>query len=188
MSPTTKYQLLTVLTVVMFFYLLLTEVTGRWSEIGRLHNELTQRQQTVLNPEELAEKKLRLAERKKSLTSLLTRDSGTFEQSQTGVFEFLNASARKTGVRFESLVPAETESSGEIQEIGFKLSMTSSFHRIGAFVNEVESGAMTVRLQRLDMANRTRARQEEAERTTGKSPLEASLEGVSYIYPKKNLR
>src|SRR5258707_2428541 len=137
-----KYQILIAAALVLCVYLASTEIIDRWAEVFRLHAIFIQKEETLLDPQVLAEKKMDLLARKRLLGSMLTKGTARYEQSETGVFEYLNASAKQSGIRFQSLTPLESQTSGQIREVGFKLQFSASYHHLGAFLNAVESRAV----------------------------------------------
>jgi hypothetical protein len=117
MNQQKKYQYGTVVLVLLFLYLFVTEVPDRWGTTFRLYDDMKTKEE--LNPEKLAQKKMELRARHQELMTALVHSSGSYDQSRTGVLEYLNSSARQAGVKFESLVPTESESAGQMREIGF---------------------------------------------------------------------
>jgi hypothetical protein len=154
MSPKKKYLAYTLVMTIVFFYLLTMEVLDRWEQAFQLYDVLARQQRSVLNPEELAENKMKLLARRQSLGSMLTRGAGQYDQSETGVFEYISTNARKAAIHLESLTPVEPKTSGQITELGFKLQFASEYHRLGAFLNSMENGAMMTNVRRIDIASR----------------------------------
>ncbi|MBI3766166.1 MAG: hypothetical protein HY277_06650, partial [Ignavibacteriales bacterium] len=107
-SAQKKYGLMTMGLGVVFLYVFMTEVTDRWRGVFQLYGEVTLKEEIVITPEHLAEEKMNLLKKKRSLTSIMANNGSMYEQSQTGVCEYLNACAKESGVRFESLVPVES--------------------------------------------------------------------------------
>jgi Tfp pilus assembly protein PilO len=175
MSQKKKYQLFIALAVVLFVYVVATEVADRIGKTFRLYAALEAKEQSMLKPEALAEKRVNLISRKRALTLIVTKGAGTYEQNETGVFEYLNASAKKTDVRFESLVPIDAQTNGQIKEVGFKLNFSTQYHHAGAFLNTVETGAMLVRMRQIEIALHS----------VSSSTVEVNAEGIAYIVPAK---
>ncbi len=171
MKPVVKYQVMTAAVVVLFLYLFATEVPERWRETSALYDDLQAKEQE--SPELLLARKLELQARQRRLASELTGDSGRFEQSETGVVEFLNATARKSGVRFSSLTPIASPATGQLREIGFSLLFESDFHSAGRFVNEMEEGGILTRVVRIEITTPPKR----------SSRLGLRIEGVAYIIP-----
>jgi len=173
MPPKRKYQLLVAGVVFLFVYVTGTEVVDRWRDTYAQYLDFAQKQKEVLEPAILAEKKLELLARRDSLTGLLTEDGGDYDQSQTGVFEFLAGTARTTNVHMESVVPVSVQKEGQVENIGFRLALSAGFHDVGFYLNALEGGAMSVRISKLELSN------------GGKVLLHADLEGVASVFPRK---
>ncbi len=110
--------------------------------------------------------------------TVLRSGSGNYDQNQTGVIEYLNACARESGIKFESLVPTESESASQLRESGFKIGLNADFHHIGKFINTVENGAMNARIRKIDMQSRSKSG----------TPVSATIEGDVTILPGKSGR
>jgi Tfp pilus assembly protein PilO len=178
MPQVKKYSLLILLTIASFIYVVSTEVKERWAGFSNMYRQLREKEEMVLSPEMLEAKELNLMEKKRSLAALLTKYNAAYEQSQTGVFEFLSTTAGRTGIRLESLVPTASEGTGQIQDIGFKIQLSGKYHHIGMFVNDLENGTMKVVIKTLEISHHSRA----------SAFLTASLEGVASIYMKQLLQ
>ena len=175
MSPKRKYQLLLAGVVFLFVYVTGTEVLDRWRDTYAQYSDFAQKQKEVLEPSILAEKKLGLIVQRDSLTGLLTEDRGDYDQSQTGVFEFLAATARTTNVRMESVVPLSVQNEGQVENVGFHLIVSGGFHDVGFYLNALEGGAMSVNIRKLELSN------------GGKALLHADMEGVASVFPRKSV-
>lgn len=175
MSGKTKYQFVLSGVMLLFVYLTATEVTDRWRETWDRYLELRRKQEEILDPQKLIERKHELTVRRNSLASFLTNDKGEVEQSQTGVFGFLTDKARQTKTRIESLVPLKAQSEGRIENIGFRVGLSSSFHELGSYLNALETGTMSITIKKLELANQMKS-----------SLLHAEIEGVAYIFPRKS--
>src|SRR5437867_6478358 len=123
-----KYLTLTLVLITVFAYLTVTEVTSRWQSTMDDYSRFQQIRREVLSPEALAEKKMALLARKKALGEILTKGLKEYEQSETGLIEYLNAGAKSSGIRFESLTPFAADSKAEVSEIGFKIDFISDYH------------------------------------------------------------
>jgi Tfp pilus assembly protein PilO len=167
MTRKRQYQSLILLTLVIAVYLLGTEVVDRWEGAGQLYDELVKKEQTSLDPSELAATKAVLAERKLALTKKLAARSQTYEQTQAGLVKFLNAQARTSGFRFESLAPKELRTAGRLKEVGLTIDFQATYHQVGSFVNALESGPFPLEIDRADLIVRE----------PGSSLLQARLEG-----------
>ncbi len=176
MTTIHRYQIAAAAAAILFLLYVPGEAIDRWGEVGRLAQELEAEEDQT--PEKLHAKAVELRARETTLASMLTSDSSVFEQSRTGVIELLNATARHSGVVFESFSPVESEGSGQIQEVGFKLHFGAELHKVGRFLSELESGALMVRIRSLELSRSPR----------NKLELSAALEGAAYIIPRKVLK
>lgn len=165
-----KYNVLFFAVIVLFGYVLATDVWERTVESYAMSVELKRKGQTLLEPEQMVERKVMLLRRRMQLAHLLSNNIGTYTQSQTGVFEFLTTSAQHLGVSLESLIPLAAESRG-LREVGFKLRVRSDFHKAARFVNTIENGPFGISLRKLDISSENQRR-----------PLVvAAIEGVAFI-------
>lgn len=171
MSPPKKYLSLLSAILFAFLYLLATEVLGRWGEALDLHDQVAAKENEVLDPEGIAARRMQLLERQTDLTGRVVNGDARFEQSMTGVYEFLTKCAASTGVRIVSLVPAQNESEGQITGLGFKITANAEFHKACAFIGAMESGSLAVSLRRVHYALERK----------GSSRLLAEIEGVAYV-------
>src|SRR5713101_6058198 len=107
-----KYEILTALTASIFLYVAATYISDGCTEVFRPYEELAQKKETALNPDQLRARKSTPEARKKSLNAGLNNRAIRFDESETGVFDFLSSSAQKASVRFQSLFPLESASVG----------------------------------------------------------------------------
>lgn len=173
-----KYLLLSAAVIVIFFGVLVTEVWDRWAATVDLFKEMKEKESVVSNPPDLELKKKGLTAEKESLMGSLMQSDWTYDNSQMGVFEFLHSSAKRAGVRLGSLIPQESRSNNEFEEIGFKIQLVSDFHRIGQYVNALETRGMPVQMKRTAL---------ERNREGGRD-LRLDLEGTALIPTKRALR
>ncbi len=166
-----KYQWMTVGMVALFLYLSATEIVDRWGETFQIYGELQAKE--LQSPENLVARKLELQARQHALAARFIKDAGRFEQSETGVVEFLNAAGRETGVTFESLTPVAADRAGRMQEVSFSIRAVADFHGIGRFINQLETGPMMVRMKSLDLSA--------AQKTS--SRISARIEGSAFVIP-----
>ena len=169
--PLRKYQLLLAGTVALFLYILATEVAERYGELWKAYGELEVKKEAGSGPEALASERLALLARQKKLKELLRAQTGVFEQSRRGTLEFINASASKAMVRVESLVPTKAETSAHEEHMAFRLSCTGPVHRVGLFLNQLESGPFSLHVSKLDISR-------EGAQT---SSVKATLEGTVHL-------
>jgi hypothetical protein len=172
MSSKQKYQIVIGFVIVAFLYVIVAEVPDRWMQIYRSYQELQLREKAFLDPGQLAEKKLRLLEKKAMLMETLGKGKGNLEQNQTGVYEYLSTCASKHHIRFESLVPIEGAASGRLQEIGFTIHFTNDYLSSGAFINTIESGDFIARVTKVEIVS---------PQATGTMP-NVAIEGTVYVY------
>lgn len=168
MTALRTYQLLLVGTLALFVYILATEVAERYTRLWMAFSDLETRKESASDPEALAIERSQLLVRQKKLKEQLRAQTGCFEQSRTGVLEFVNASATKATVRIESLAPRKPETSTHDQVMGFKLSCIGPVHRVGFFLNQLESGPFSLHVSKLDVSR---------EGAPGSS-VKATMEGV----------
>jgi Tfp pilus assembly protein PilO len=167
MTKKRQYQILIAATLIVFAYLLGTEVIERWKTSVELYGDLAKKQQATIDPAELVARKMALTERKQTLTKQIAARSQVFDQTQSGLMKFLNAQARSNGFRFESLVPKELRTSGRLKESSLVIDFQSTFQQVGSFVNALETGPFPLEIDRADLAIRQ----------PGSSVLQVRLEG-----------
>jgi Tfp pilus assembly protein PilO len=158
----------------LFLYVCSTEIKDRLAEVIASYGELQQKKSEFLKPEQIAERKLYLMSQVKALTEALSNGDQSYAQTPTGVVEFLSACARKCNLQFESFAPSAIKSDGEIRDLGFKIHTSGNYHQIGHFVNEMESGTLTIRVKKLEITNHS----------VGKSTIHLDLEGSAFIAKK----
>lgn len=160
----------------LFVYVGLTAVVDRWGSTYDEYAELRQKQDDLLDPSAVMERMAVMTSRRDSLEMRLTDDSGEYEQSQSGVLEFLTAKAKVTTVRIESLVPVEGKSEGQLENVGFRISFSAGFHDAGFFLNALENSGMSVSITKFGL--------------TASSPsssiLHGEIEGSVYIFPMRS--
>jgi len=175
MTEKKKFIVYAAVIVSVFIYVALSEVMERWVELFQISKDLSKKEQMISDPAELGLKRTALVEKKTILAAAIIKSGGKYEQSQSGILEFLNESARINDIRVESLIPIEPAPAHQIRDIGFKVSFSAPFHRIGAFLNALENGTLTIRMRRLELTIQSR----------GSSTLNVNAEGAAYILPKK---
>jgi hypothetical protein len=129
MTKKRQYQIFIAATLVVFVYLLGTEVIDRWQTSVQLYGDLAKKQQSLVDPADLVAKKMALVERKQVLTKQLAARSQVFDQTQSGLMKFLNAQARLNGFHFESLVPKELRTSGRLKESSLVIDFQAGLDR-----------------------------------------------------------
>ncbi len=168
-----KYRLFIFGTIAVFLFLLFTEVWDRWSGVVTLYSDLQEKEKLTID--NIQQRRIDLRAQQQLLTAQLAGHSEIYRNNQTGVFEYLNDCARKSGVRFTSLVPSENDAGAQLKEIGFKIEVQSDYHHIAQFVNAIETGVFNARFRKLIIGtDESKDRQ-----------LKAQLEGVVYVVQGK---
>ena len=167
-----KYFLILVGAVVVFIYICMTEIAERFAEVVELYSQLRQKESTLLTPNKVDEQKRALALRSKELSQALFLGGQNYDQSPSGVVEFLGDCARESKLHFESLAPSPIKSGNGISELGFKISSRTRYNQVGKFVNEIESGALPVRLKKLELISKA----------PGASTIQLNLEASAFFF------
>ena len=167
-----------IVSTLLFFYAFETQVISRYDDLIQRYNDWKMKRQMVLNPQQGATRKMNLLTRKNFLLANLVKDTALFEQSRTGVFEFLNATAKRSGIQFELLAPLEAQLGGGTESMSFKVNFHGRYHRVASFINGIESGPISVRLRKIEMISQS----------ASSSLLQVNIEGTSYLLPRKYLR
>jgi hypothetical protein len=169
--PLRKYQLLLAGTMALFLYILVTEIADRYGELWKAYRDLEMKKETVSDPETLSDERSRLLAHQKKLKDLLHTQTGSFEPSGSGVLEFVNVSATKAQVKIESLVPQKPESRAHDQLLAFTLSCRGPVHKVGLFLNQLESGPFSLHVSKLEVTREG----------AGASSVKARIEGVVHL-------
>ena len=178
MTDKRKYQRMLIASIVAFIYVACVEVVDRFQGTINLYNELQAKELKILTPEELAQKKADLVLQRAKLIRAMTEGNQSVERNQLGVVKFLNKSAREASVKFQSLTPLEDVSAGQMKTMGFRLDMITQYHRVGSFVNRIESGPLPVQVLKINL---------EKEKA-GSSNLLVTIEGRVHFLTKESLR
>jgi Tfp pilus assembly protein PilO len=168
-----QYLLLSAGIVLVALYILATEGVGRWSNALLVYKAMRTKQAQELSPEEIAEQRLAQFRKRATLSSLLRGRGHDYEQDQAGVVEYVTDCARASGTRLESIVPVASQSASLMKEIGFKLTSYASYHSVGKLINQVETGAVLVRVSKVVLSS-------ESDDST---LLSANIEGCAYVIP-----
>jgi hypothetical protein len=176
MPASSKYRLAIVGLFILFVYVMIEDVSVRWGETVDLWNDIGSRREKMLDSTTIASRKGNLLAERDSLASLLIVDRTIFEQSRTGVFEFITRRATESKVRLESLLPLNAEREAQIENIGFQLVVSGGFHEIGEYLNMLETGSMPVIIRRCELALTTK----------GAQSLRADIVGVASIIEGDN--
>lgn len=165
-----RYAMMSAAAGVLFLFVLVPEAAERSKAVWSLLQE-AQSDEKPIPHDELGRRAGELALREEALRSFIRMSGSHFEQSRTGVFEFLSNSARSAGVAFESLKPGGSEGSGPVTAITFTATLQADYHRIGAFVSSLESGPIPVRIETIELARNERP------------GIATKLTGRAYIVP-----
>jgi Tfp pilus assembly protein PilO len=176
MTIVRRYQVLSVCVVALFLYLLQGEAFDRWDGAIRLYKEVEAREKDDATT--LAVRKKSLIAREDSLRSLIAGKSNQYDQSETGVLEFLNASARDNGLAFQSLTPLFPPKKGQVREVVFTIHLLTGFHSVARFINTIETGPLIVRIQTLQLSIAAK----------NSAQLGAEIGGTAYIFPGASSR
>ena len=178
MTGKRKYQIGITAIGVLFIYLLFTEVSGRWSEAYRSYREFSAKEESVLNPDELAQRTMDLRVKKRILTTQITRANEGFEQSQIGVVRLIQARAKEKNMYLRMITPLETRPVGQMIEIGFTLELLGSYHRLGSYISSLETGPIPIKIVNVEAVNQQ----------PGSTVLTISLQGKAFILSKNVLQ
>ena len=159
---------------VLFIYLLFTEVAGRWSEAYRLYGDFSAKEESVLNPDDLARCTMDLRAKKRILTTQITRANEGFEQSQIGVVRLIQVRVKERNMYIRMITPLETRPVGQMIELGFALELLGSYHRLGTFLSSLESGPIPIKIVKVEAVNQQ----------PGSSVLAISIQGKAFILSK----
>jgi Tfp pilus assembly protein PilO len=173
-----KYRIIIAAVVVVFFYLLFTEVGDRWSEMIRSYREISAKEEGIFNPDDLIQRKTDLVAKKKMLTARIKKSNEGFEQSQIGIVRLIQIRAKESNVMLRVLAPLETRTVGQMIELGFTIEILGSYHKIGSYCNSLETGPMPVKIVKIEAMSQK----------PGSPVLSASLQAKAYIFPKNVLQ
>jgi hypothetical protein len=109
---------------------------------------------------------------KKDLEEQVVRKGAMFDQSPTGVYEYVSRSAALSGITMETYVPVDSGTTSSKREVGFSIRFISTFHKSARFINEIEGGAIPVSIKQVEFGGRG---------TSGN--LEIIVKGTAYIFP-----
>lgn len=169
-----KYYTIIGVSVCVFVILAVTEVIDRWQHAFDVYVDLDSRRSQLLAPEETLSRFERLRARRDSLVAAVLMHSGGFEQSQTGVFEFITAAAKQTGVTVRTLEPARkgADVGVDVNAVRFNVLLTDRFHTLGRFIYMIETGPLAMRVSKITMKLR---------KPDGMH-LDAIVEGTAYLF------
>jgi len=175
MNRKRKYIVSIVGITILYLFLFCTEVIDRVEQGYGLWKTYNERKDSFIDSRKLSEKKNDLLRKKARLAASLTGGDRSFEQSQTGVVDFINVSAKKSNIQFESITPVMAQDSGELKQVDVKINFSSDFHHVGYFLNNVESGPIIFRFKSLEVTAQP----------TISNTLEIKAEAIAFILPKQ---
>jgi len=169
-----KYQIGITAIGALFVYLLFTEVAGRWSEAYRSYGEISAKEVSVLNPDDLARRTMDLRAQKRILTTRIARSNEGFEQSQIGVVRLIQARAKEKNMYLQMITPMDTRPVGQMIELGFTLELLGSYHRLGSYLSSLETGPIPIKIVKVESLNQQ----------PGSNILTVSIQGKAFILSK----
>ncbi len=178
MTDIRKYQIGIAAIGLLFVYLLFTEVASRWSEAYRSYRDYSVKEESVLNPDDLARRTMDLRTKKRILTTQITRTNEGFEQSQIGVVRLLQARAKEKNMYLRLITPLESRPVGQMIELGFTLELLGSYHRLGSYLSSLETGPIPIKIVKVEAMNQQ----------PGSTVLAISIQGKAFILSKKVLQ
>jgi Tfp pilus assembly protein PilO len=173
-----KYQIGLAIIGILFVYLIFTEVAGRWSDVFRLYGEVSVKEESVLNPDELNQQMTDLRVNKRLLTMQLTRANEGFEQSQIGVVRLIQTRAKEKNMFLRMITPMETRTIGQMVELGFSLELVGSYHHLGSYLTSLETGPIPIKIVKVEAVNQQ----------PGSAVLVISVQGKAFILSKSVLK
>jgi hypothetical protein len=174
MSQKRKYGVLTASALLLFAYVLATEVSDRLLALLDLNQLVQQQESEIKPPEVLFSQKAELLSRKRLLLASATQGERSYEHSQTGVIEYLNHCAKTAGVRFITLTPVSSTPQGELTEITFSLSLEDEFISVGKLIRNIERGPLSCAITKLHIRILK----------PRNNKLNVSVEGRAHIFPR----
>jgi hypothetical protein len=178
MNQKKKYKYLIIAVVVVSIYIFATEVISRWGETIDNYGTLSEREKNILNPDELINKKMDLIAQRRILTTKITHGKGQFEQSQIGVIKLINMCAQESNIFMRSLTPLDSKTAGQMVEHNFRLEVVGTYHGLGAFINDLETGPIPVRIISLD----------ETSQKVGSTATVAIIDGKAFVLSKEAVK
>ncbi len=173
MTGKRKYHVYALGVLAIFAYLVLTEIADRWSTAWTEYSHLETKKNSMRDPESVVSYKRELQAEITQIRASYNALSGQLDQSETGVIDWVDQSAKLARVRVESLTPHKSQDSSTI---AFTLDVVGEFHRIGQFVNHLEGGPIAMKVVKIDLSRDTRA------------SLRAKLEIHATLVPRKESR
>lgn len=178
MKDKQKYQIFTMVVISLFVYLIFTEVIDRWSEMLDSSKEVSTKKESVLNPEVLSRRKMDLIARKRNFTAQIIKANEGYEQNQIGIIRLIQTKAKENNVLLRTLTPMETRTTGQMIELGFALDLLGSYHRLGSYINSLETGSIPIKIVKVEATNQQ----------PGSTVLSVYIQGQAYILSKSILQ
>jgi Tfp pilus assembly protein PilO len=178
MKDKQKYQIFILTVAVLSVYLIFTEVVDRWSEMLDSSKELSTKKESVLNPEVLSRRKIDLLAKKRILTAQMTKANEGFEQSQIGLVRLIQIKAKENNIFLRTLTPTESRTTGQMIELGFALDLLGSYHRLGSYINSLETSPIPIKIVKVEAINQQ----------PGSTVLSVYIQGKAYILSKSILQ
>jgi hypothetical protein len=172
MNPVQKYRIFIGSVVLLFLYLLLTEIPNRLNPVTQAFSQYQKSEELLANPASLERRLENLKRTKKDLEEQVVRKGAMFDQSPTGVYEYVSRSAALSGITMEAYMPVDSGTTSSKREVGFTVRFKSTFHKGTRFINEMERGVIPVSISRVEIGEKG---------TSG--DLEILIIGTAYIFP-----
>ena len=181
-----KYFSLTIAVIMVFFYLLITEIYDRYSNTWNLYQAIGEKQATVLDPALLQHRKKVLTAERDSLSSKILNERSAYQQNGIGVIQCVSENARKNQVSIESFVPQSHQpqadnkadehafpkgQAGQFEEFDFGISVKAGFNKIGMFINGIENETIPIDITKVQMISDP----------IGNGNLRVSLQAKAYV-------
>lgn len=149
-------------------YVMIAEIPERWESAAGLLSSMIERESQLSDPDELKLRRLELEAEKRHIEAQL-RQYKISGQSPSDFYAFVNDCASRNRVTLESILP-NSEASNE-HTVGFEFKIKASYHKLGAFINQLETGPYPLRINEVTMKSESPRR----------SALEVLLRGVVHF-------
>jgi hypothetical protein len=153
-----RYQWMSVGVVIVFIYILGTEVWDRASALVQLSSEVGSRAGLAVAPESLQAREHFLIGERNRLVRLWNQ-SGTNDPvpgSESAFYAYIERLAAEQSVEILSVEPLEgPKTSTHVKEVRFKVQGKAEYHHLGRFLWRLESGGRaTVRIETVSIKRR----------------------------------
>ncbi len=140
-----------VLGSLFFFYILIIQIVPLYREIQNTRRTIQNNQQRVTQTQDYQISYDRLLENNKRIQNQI--EQLVFSQKQDAqlstTIEFLSRSAKAKGIDLSSIKPQEAIQTKQRIEFPIELSMTTQFHRLGRFINTLETSEPVIQIKAL---------------------------------------